>query len=447
MRTGVRGSMIETMRQLAWFLVALSACPALLIASHADPLTLDEALREGHAANARLPVAALDVDISREALREARAERWLKVALEADLTVAPPSGYDTALSDGGVERLQLVARQPLIDGGSRLGAVARAEARSRAAAARYRIAEQELDVDVRGQFAECLEAQEEIAARREGLDRLRHYSTWLRSRQAAGQGIAADVLRTSVRVASDEAELAEAERRLETARLTLNDLLGRDPASPLDIAAMPAPESLAPAAVTTWQGAADVVEAEAGTRVAAAELQVAQAERKPQLTASADFGLWGSGTTQLIPPDLRAADPEAGFTDRLKRDAGYSFSLNFSWPLWDHGAQRARQAQAALGLRHAQGEEAVQRRRARLMWQQAQAARASAYRQIELLSRAIPEARDSYLEAESRYRGGAATFLDVLEAHAAAVDAAVRLAEAVLRYRVAETLELRWGTP
>ena len=74
-------------------------------------------------------------------------------------------------------------------------------------------------------------------------------------------------------------------------------------------------------------------------------------------------------------------------------------------------------------------------------------ARASAYRQIEVLSRAMPEARDSYLEAESRYRGGAASFLDVLEAHTAALDASVRLAEAVLRYRVAQALELRWGTP
>jgi outer membrane protein TolC len=439
--------MIEAMQRLAWFLVALSACPALVVASHADPLALDEALREARAANARLPVAALEVDISREALREAHAERWLKVALEADFTVAPPSGYDAALTNGGAERLQVVGRQPLIDGGARRAGVARAEARSQAAAARYRIAEQELDVDVRGQFAECLEVQEEIAARREGLDRLRHYSTWLRSRQAAGQGIAADVLRTSVRVASEESELAEAERRLETARLTLNDLLGRDPASPLDIAAMAAPEPPAAAAATTWPGAADVTEAEAGTRAAAAELQVAQAESRPQLTASADFGVWGSGTTQLIPPDLRAADPDAGFGDRLKRDAGYSFSLNFSWPLWDHGAQRARLAQAALGLRQAQGEETVQRRRARLMWQQARAARASAYRQIEILSRAIPEARDSYIEAESRYRGGAASFLDVLEAHAAAVDASVSLAAAVLRYRVALALELRWGTP
>jgi outer membrane protein TolC len=435
------------MRRFAPLLTAVLCGIWPTAAVAADALTLDDALREAHAANARLPVAALDVDIAREAVRETRAERWLKVALEGDLTIAPSSGYDTALTDGGVERIQVVGRQPLLDGGSRRAAIARAEARGHAASARYRIAERELALDVSGQFAECLEAREELDARREGLDRLRRYVTWLRSRQAAGQGIAADVLRANVRLASEEADLVETERRLESARLALNDLLGRDAASPLELAALPIPEDFALSSATTWQGAAEVAQAEAGTHAAAAELEIARAERKPQLSLSADFGLLGADTTHLIPPELRASDPEANFSDRLKRDVGYSFSLNLSLPLWDRGALRARVAQAALGHRQAQGEETVQRRRAQLMWQQARAARVSAYRQIEILRGAIPDARDSYLEAESRHRGGAASFLDVLEAHAASVDAAVRLAEAVLRYRVARTLELRWGTP
>jgi outer membrane protein TolC len=34
-------------------------------------------------------------------------------------------------------------------------------------------------------------------------------------------------------------------------------------------------------------------------------------------------------------------------------DAGYSFGLNFSWPVWDLGAMRARQTQAETSLRQA----------------------------------------------------------------------------------------------
>jgi hypothetical protein len=35
----------------------------------------------------------------------------------------------------------------------------------------------------------------------------------------------------------------------------------------------------------------------------------------------------------------------------------------------------------------------------------------------------------------------------VIEAHAASVDTAVRLSEAILRYRLAEAQANRWGTP
>jgi outer membrane protein TolC len=72
---------------------------------------------------------------------------------------------------------------------------------------------------------------------------------------------------------------------------------------------------------------------------------------------------------------------------------------------------------------------------------------ANLYRQIEVLSRAVPDARDSYLEAESRYRGGAATALEVLDAYATSVDGAVRLAQAVGQYRLARAVQIRWGGP
>jgi outer membrane protein TolC len=189
------------------------------------------------------------------------------------------------------------------------------------------------------------------------------------------------------------------------------------------------------------------LEAEANRRSAESDLHIARAERKPVLFASADGGLWGSDTSHLVPPDLKAANADAGFGDRLRRDAGYSLSVTFSWPLWDLGGRRARLAQAELALSQASGAEEVRRRQARLQWEQARAAVAGTYREIQILTRALPDARDSYLEAESRYRGGAASSLEVLEAHTASVDAAVRLSDAMLRYRMAEALAIRWGTP
>ncbi len=413
----------------------------------ADFLTLEDALVQARAANARLPQAAREVEISLQKERESRAERWLKLSVEGDLIYSPPSSYDATVTNVGEDRLQLIARQPVYDGGARRAAVLRAQAGTSAAHARHRRAVKDVELEVRSRFSELAQAESEVEARREGIERLRRYRTSLRSRQASGQGIAADLLKTDVRLASEEAGLVGAERRGQGVRLELNDLMGRDPRAPLELAPLPEPSAPPAAEPEPWRKAPELAEAEASRRSAEFDLHIARAERKPVVLASADAGLWGSDTSHLIPPDLKATNPNATFGDRLRRDAGYSLSLNFTWPLWDLGGRRARLVQAELALSQASGEEEVRRREARLEWEQAAAAVAGAYREIQILARALPDARDSYLEAESRYRGGAASSLEVLEAHSASVDAAVRLSEAILRYRLAEALASRWGTP
>ena len=91
----------------------------------------------------------------------------------------------------------------------------------------------------------------------------------------------------------------------------------------------------------------------------------------------------------------------------------------------------------------------VQRQRREVGRQRAQAIATlqSTYEQIRILSESAPSARDSYLEAESRYRGGAATAFEVLDAYTASVDAAVRLSDAISRYRIAEAVAVRWSEP
>jgi outer membrane protein TolC len=89
----------------------------------------------------------------------------------------------------------------------------------------------------------------------------------------------------------------------------------------------------------------------------------------------------------------------------------------------------------------------VARRDVRVGFEQARAALKTLAREIELLRAAAPAARDSYLDAESRYRGGAGTALEVLDAYASSIDAAVRLSDALSRYRIARALATRWGRP
>ena len=302
----------QTRAVLFWLILALPA------AAHA-PVTLEQALAEARAANARLPLSALDVAIAREKRAESRAERWLKIAVDGDFIYAPPGGYDPVLTNLGQSRLQLGARQPIYDGGERRAAVARSEADLEAAGARHRIAERDLDLEVRGRFAELLQAQSEIGVRREGLERLRTYGTSLKSRQAAGQGLGADLLKTDVRMALEETNLLDATRRLDQARLALNDLMGRDPGAPLSVAPLPPPEPRTGELEGRWAGVPDMAAAEAEIRSANAAVSLAGSERKPHLFVNADAGFWGSDTSRLVPLDLQLSRPGATFWDRVRR--------------------------------------------------------------------------------------------------------------------------------
>ncbi len=425
--------------------------PAPVLRLETDPeageltLTLDDALRLARAANLKLPAAAAETEIAREKLREARAERWLKVAIEGDFIDAPAGSYDPILTNLGEERLQITGKQPLFDGGEKRAAVSRAEAQIRAADARFQIARRDLDLEVRSRFAEMLSAESEIAARRSGIARLEGYRGLLKSRRAAGQGVAADVLKTEVRLASEQAALIEAEQRRDEARLELNSLMGRDADAPLRVADLPPPQ--APAAVRVAGDVPEVAQAAAEISSAQADLLAARAQQRPHLFAAADAGLWGSDTTRLYPPDLRAEHAHPTLADRFRRDSGYSLSLNLSWPIFDFGSAAARTAQARLAVTQAQFERAIQEREASLQRAKALATVENLYREIGILSTAAPSARDSYLDVESRYRGGAATSLEVLDAYAAAVEADVRLAEVVSRYRIGEALRIRWSSP
>ncbi|HXM79746.1 MAG TPA: TolC family protein [Thermoanaerobaculia bacterium] len=435
-----------------WYARRLGGLGTLLLLFSAaaiaeDPMTLEDVLRESRAANARLPMPAIDVEIAREKESEARAERWLKVAVEGNFLYAPPNGYDPAITNAGEARLQLVGRQPVYDGGARRAAVLRGEAEVAAAGARYRVAVKDLDLEVRTRYSEYIQAGAEAAARRQGIERLENYRTSLKSRQASGQGVASDLLKIDVRLASERASIVDAEGRRESARVALNALMGRSPEAPLSLAPLPPP---APAVLRRDPGSdrvPDVVEAEAAERAAGADVTTARAERRPHLLLTADVGFLGSDTSRWIPADLLAADRNATFGDRLRRDAGYSVGLSLTWPVWDLGAIQARIRQAELRQKSAQQNIVFQKREAARQWAQAQTALATVYSLIQILTESAPAARDAYLEAESRYRGGAATAFEVLESYVASVDAAVRLNEAISRYRIAQALAVRWSEP
>ncbi len=406
----------------------------------AEVWTLERVLQEAQAVNARLPVAQADVHIGAAATREARAALGPRLSIDGDFRYAPGgASYNPAVAPINEERLQVVANQPVYDGGALHARIRAAGAQLRAADARYRVAKRDLDLEVRTRYAEALATEGEISARRQGLERLRSYLSLVRERMAAGQGLEADRLRTEVRLTGEEANLSDAERRLAQSKLELNDLMGRDPAAPLELAPLPPPSPRRDGADQPWLRAPDLVAAEAERETAAANVGQAQAARLPHLALVFDAGVFG--------PGVPFPGAEASLPDRLRDDLGASLTLSFSWALWDLGAYSAQLEQARLRAKQAEDSVIVTRREARLAWRHAETDLESLYFAVQIRSKAVPTARDSYVLTEGLYRGGAASSLEVLDAYAALVDAEIAEAIAVQQYRVAEAQARRWGEP
>lgn len=410
---------------------------ATFLWSAQSPVTLAEALKESRAANARLPVPQLDIAISQERLEEVKASRWLRLALSGDFIYSPANSYDPNVSNLGESRMQVVATQPVLTGGAVRATVAQAQAQIEGARARFRMAEKDLELEVRNRFAEVLEANAEIAARQAAILRLETYATSLESRRAAGQAVAADLLATRVRVSQARIDLEDAQARLVQSKEELNDLMGRDPLAQLELAPLSPPEPAPETGTEPWMAAPEISEASAQFKSLTAGVSLLKSERRPHLDFEADAGFWGGDTAHL----------GTSLSRRYNHDRGYELGLNFTWPFWNAGSYRARLAEGNLAVQQAARQETAVLRQARLNWSVAHEARTSAYEEFEILRQAVPQARDSYLEAEARYRGGAGTALEVLDAYTQSVTSAVALAQSALRYEIATALELRWGTP
>ncbi len=419
------------MRHTVFLLAALGSPSVAWTASlrAQQPLTLEGALHEARAANAQLPLAAFETRIGEAQLREARGMRGPRFSIEGDVHGGTPADYA-----GADSRLQLLAQQPLYDGGALAAGVRVARAGVDERQAQYRIAEKDLDLEVRVAFARVLQLDTVIVMRRLGLARLETYIKVIEARRAGGEGVAADLLKTKVQLGDAEAGLGEAERSRDQAGRAINHLLGRDPDSPLVLVPLPAPVAPPDTVAETWSGAPELRQSDAQIAAAQSSVALVAAERRPHLDLELNagtqpaFGMFGSGINN-------------------GHGQGVEFLISLSWPLFDFGRYGARRAQARLVTERALQADVAVRRLVRLAWSQAKAELAARYREVQTRVRTAGIAEDSYLASESLYRGGGATALDVLEAYATWIAANEAAAEAAFNHRVAEAQLVRWGTP
>jgi outer membrane protein len=393
------------------------------------PLTLAGALREAERANAQLPIAQFDLAGAIARARQARGMLYPTLGLDGDVHLGTPQRY--ASSDA---LARVLVQTPLYEGGELRAGLAQRTADVDALRAGYQVAVRDVDHAVRVAFSRLARAEDGIAFRSRGVERLQAYLAVIQSRRAAGQGVGSDLLRTQQRLAAAQADLADAERELHDAQLELNDVLGRAPDGPLTIAPLPVPRQpvALPVEGQPWLATPDVAQMAAQERAAAAGIDVARAGRRPHLSLEAD-----AGTQPVLGSDVALLNTGRG--------SGAQVLLSVSVPLWDFGIYSGQVAAARASLNQARQQAVALRRATQIAWMRAASNLADLYQTYAAAARAAQAAQDAYLQAESLYRGGQGTALDVLDAYDAWIQADQAQADATYNYRVAQADLVRWG--
>ena len=188
--------------------------------------------------------------------------------------------------------------------------------------------------------------------------------------------------------------------------------------------------------LAVYERAPEIALAQLETQRARLDLEVARRRRETQMTLVLDAGLWGTDLTSSVPEELRAAQPGATFSDRLRRDLGASAALRFHLPLLDPAAPHdvaGRAAAGAAAVLRAQSVAAEARRAALELldrWRDAarRASRAEA---------SVALAEENLLRLRSLHASGAAPLLELLDARRELDDTRARLAGARFDARLA----------
>ena len=403
-------------------------------ATAGEAVTLRQALAEADAANARLAAARFEPRIAAQSVAQSRGSLGPALSVAGALFATPPGATYWEGATAAQSNLQLELRQPLYEGGALRGQLNADEASLRAARFRLEADRDDVALEVRSRFSEVLGDDQVVDARKAGLARLQTYVAFVQARKASGAPIELDLLRIRARITDDEANLAAAERASQESRIELNVLMGRDPMSALVLA--PLSEPGAPPRFRSNGVVPDVAAAEAQQQSAQGRAQVASSVRRPHLAFIATAGLIDAG--------LGAPGAPAGFGSRLRDDFGATFGLQVSWDLWNMGALSAQVEKARLEAAQASAAMTQARTQADLARERAAAEVRLRFDELASRLKAVPTARDAYLVAQSLYRGGTGTSLDVLDAYRTLLDAEIAAAEATFQARVAEATLLRW---
>jgi outer membrane protein TolC len=376
-------------------------------------------VRQALRANPDLQAQRSALNASRSDITTARSDRYPSVGFTGFA-----SRYDNG-EGGSTNRrdLGISVHQTLYRGGRVSAGVGAAESAFAAEAAAVDAARSDLILAVRQAWYQAAQAHRLVISSEQGLERSRLNLEFAEAQLLAGLGTRTDVLRARVDVSAADLDLTKAGNAVETARATLNTLMGQSPARPLELALDADEEPLSP--LSPWE---ELRRTALETRE---ELRVAQARTARQEAA------------------VRVA--RGGFLPTLNADGGvnwgvtgsqgpkdsWSVGLAVSLPLFEGFARSAElQVQKAL-LEAARFDEQTARQQVeREVWEALLAEDAST-RTLENARSLFEAAQENLDGTQESYRQGLSSMIALVDARTAFTDAERILIQAEYGHRIA----------
>lgn len=330
------------LRLAAALAIPALAIPALAFPAMAQPNrdTLAEAVSSAIANNPTLMAERSARGIADETLEQARAAMRPQIGfngsvgsqdLEFGRTVNTPAGNFPLGGWQDRATAGLEARQTLYAGGGLAAQRDQAMAGVDAASAELRQAEQTVILSVVEVFLDVRRAEQEVAFRQTNLESLDQQVRAASDRFDAGDVTRTDVAQAEARRAAARSDLAASRSRLEDARATYEQIVGR---APVQLAAPP-PAPPLPAtleqAVSTSKGLNSRLVAARAREIAAEQgIDIAKAGLRPRLAIVGNGGL------------------QETYQDRTFRDTNLGVFAELSIPLYQGGLLSSRTRSARL---------------------------------------------------------------------------------------------------
>lgn len=401
----------------------------------ARPVSLNEAIDLALKQASAYTTAQLNQQIAAEDVRQARAAFLPKVTAPLSFIYTSPSLAETSprppsfIAANAVSEYQaLVTAAGEIDTSGRLRAeLRRTQALVESARAGGEVARRDLIQSVVEAYYNFALATTKRRGAEANLQSVIGFENKTRLQLEAGEVAPVDLVRARLQTASRRDDLAQADADEQISSVALKALIGvgfTEQIATVDLLTqMPVPDEIQRYTEATISSRPEFAQYEAERRAAEQELNVARAERRPQITYSLSPGF----------------DTDSMRPIRLKDHVGVQASIGVTIPIFDWGTSRSRETQAKLRMQLAENTRQLSQRQFVQAFYTARVQALAAQERIMQLNHTIADAESDLSASVARYRSGEATITEVIDAENLLVTERQALYQALYDYQTAKS--------